>query len=581
MSVTRTDGRAPAFDGKATGVSREVARGRRGPDGIVIVVVALAGIFGALERLWLLFHLPLFGDEAVVGLMVRQIDRGQFPTFYWGQQYGGVEPYVAALVGHVVPGPIGLNATASLLALVAAVMVGLVVQETSGNRRAALLAGALAWVWPYVVVWNSTRELGFHFVTLALGLALLYFAVRVCRGHQGPMTLLALGACAGIGWWSSPEIAYFALPAGVVLVGSWRRWTDGWSARVDPWPMTLFGIGVVAGALPWLVTNVHTGFASLSQSSAPTGTTTYGGRLVVFVEKVLPTELGLRTLGTGRWVGGRLLGHLLYGVSLVVLTGCILVAGLAIRRGRRSLPLFAAAVGVAAFPFVFAANPGSGFWLDGRYGVDFSFLVAMLALSVLVEVSASRSGRRLTTGAVHFGVARSRASRVATRRVVAVGSTAVAVAALLTAVAAQGTSGTPIASVTGFFSGWQNPNAAVDQVTRSMEAAGIRFAYSDYWISYTLDDVDPSLVVSPSPLDPVRSKSIALAVAGARHPAWLFFATGKEAAAGTAFSNPETGPAGYSESAFVSMITRESIGYHVVHLGVLDAVVPDRPVSLP
>ena len=305
MSVTRTDRRAPAFDGEAIDVSAGVACDRRWPDGVVIVVVTLAGIFGALERLWLLLHLPLFSDEAVVGLIVRQINKGQFSTFYWGQQYGGVEPYVAALVGHVVPGPIGLNATASLLASAAAVMVGLVVLEASGDRRAALLAGALAWVWPYAVVWNSSRELGFHFATLASGLALLYFAVRVCRGHRGPMTLLALGACAGIGWWSSPEIAYFALPAGVVLVGSWRRWTDGWSARVDPWPMVLVVIGAVAGALPWLVTNVHTGFASLSQSSAPAGTTTYGGRLVVFMEKVLPTELGLRTLGTGHWVGGR------------------------------------------------------------------------------------------------------------------------------------------------------------------------------------------------------------------------------------------------------------------------------------
>ena len=580
MSATRILEEASAVDDGSNDIPPDGARGRRLLNGVVLVVVALAAGYGALERLWLLVHLPLFGDEAVVGLMVRQIDAGEFSTFYWGQKYGGVEPYVAALVGHVVPGPIGLNASASLVALVAALLVGLVVHEISGDWRAGGLAGALAWVWPYAVVWNSSRELGFRFATLVFGLALLYFAVRVCHGHRGPVTLLMLGACAGIGWWSSPEIAYFTLPAGIVLIGSWRRWTDGWSARLNPWPAVLVVIGAVAGALPWLVTNANDGFASLSLSSAPAGGSTYGGRLAVFVEKVLPTALGLRMPLSGQWVGGRVLGHLLYGVSLLILSGLILIACRALRRGRRGLPLFAGAVGIAAFPFVFAANPGAGYWQDGRYGDDFSFLVAVLALSALVEVSTSSCGHKLPTGARDLGADSSPRNHATTRWGVAVGSTAVAVAALLTAIAARDTSGTPVASVTRFFSGWQNPNAAIDQVTRSMDAAGIRFAYGDYWVSYTLDDVDPSLMVSPSPLDPVRSKSIARAVAGARQPAWLFFAPGKEAAAGAAFSNPETGPGNYSESAFVSMLTREGNGYRLIHLGVLDAVVPDRPVSL-
>ncbi len=62
---------------------------------VVLAILAIA--YGAVLRLWLLVHLPLFGDEAVVGLMARQIDAGHFTAFYWGQFYGGVEPYPAAL----------------------------------------------------------------------------------------------------------------------------------------------------------------------------------------------------------------------------------------------------------------------------------------------------------------------------------------------------------------------------------------------------------------------------------------------------------------------------------------------------
>jgi len=46
----------------------------------------------------------------------------------------------------------------------------LLVTELCGDRRAGILAGSLAWVWPYTLIWNSSRELGFHFATLALGM---------------------------------------------------------------------------------------------------------------------------------------------------------------------------------------------------------------------------------------------------------------------------------------------------------------------------------------------------------------------------------------------------------------------------
>jgi hypothetical protein len=70
-------------------------------------------------------------------------------------------------------------------------------------------------------------------------------------------------------------------------------------------------------------------------------------------------------------------------------------------------------------------------------------------------------------------------------------------------------------------------------------------------------------------------------VARAKHPSWLFFPPTRIAAATVTFSNPQVGPGGYSEQAFEALLKRMGIGYHVVHLGILDAVTPDRKATLP
>ena len=95
----------------------------------------------------------------------------------------------------------------------------------------------------------------------------------------------------------------------------------------------------------------------------------------------------------------------------------------------------------------------------------------------------------------------------------------------------------------------------------------------------TCDFLAPDTVtVSPSPLDPQRSDSLAHTVARSTPQAWLFVAPGQQAAAGVAFSNPEPGPGGYSQTAFTGYLATHGDGYRVVRLGVLDAVIPDHPV---
>ncbi len=329
------------------------------------LLVVLAGAYGVLLRVWLLAHMSLFGDEAVVGLMGRGILAGHLDAFYWGQHYGGVEPYVvAAVLGTINGGPMGLNATPAVLAAVATVVVYFVLHTGHANRRLAAMGAALVWVWPYAAVWNSVREIGFRGVTLCCGLVLVLCALRVHQRRAGPATRVVLGLAAGVGWWASPEIAYFVIPAIVLLVASWNRLSapppgsaGRWSAPWHVTPLALTAVGVVVGALPWLSSNVRSGFASLHLGTPAPAQFGYRARVSIFFHDVLPTQLGLRTVPGGAWLGGRTVGHTLFVLILVVVGAMLLRAAWMARLGRAAAPLLAAAVAAVAFPFVYCVLP--------------------------------------------------------------------------------------------------------------------------------------------------------------------------------------------------------------------------------
>jgi hypothetical protein len=558
----------------------------------VSVAVVLAGAFGLALRAWLLRHSVLNSDEAVVGLMAHGVLAGHLATFYWGQHYGGAEPYVVAAVLWLAHGsPTAIGATSAALSALAAVLVAVIAATATGDRWFGAAAGAVAWVWPYAVVWNSLRETGFRGVCLACGLLALACALRIHRGGRGLATYLVMGLAAGVGWWASPEIAYFALPVAVVLVASWDRLYAGPERRAGPWhpaPAVTALAGVVVGALPWIYTNARTGFASLRAGSLPNYEGIgYGGRLEVFFRAMLPVQLGVRAVPGGAWVGGPVVGQILYGLVAAVVVVALVSAALAARRGRRSAPLVGVAAGVLTFPFVYALVPATGYWVDGRYGVLLPSLVVLALALALARTGpdAVSAPRKDPVRARH--ARRSGRSRPTRRVLTTLGPPAFAVACagllaagVLTAATARA-GGVPTAPA-AFASGWGDPEAPARHVLEELHRHHIRYAYGSYWTAYVLDALDPDgVVVSPSHLDVVRWPAEAAAVRSARDPAWLFSAPGHLKGASLAFSNAETGPGNFTEQQFTGLLEARGVPYRVVHLGVLDAVVPDRRVTLP
>jgi hypothetical protein len=560
-------------------------------------LVALAGAYGSLIRLWLLAHLPLFGDEAVVGLMARGILHGRLDAFFWGQSYGGAEPYVvAAVLGAFNGGPMGLNATPAILALGASFLTYGVLR-TRATRRLAALGAAMVWVWPYAATWNSVREIGFRGATLCCGLLLILGALRVHLRRAGPATRLLLGLAAGTGWWASPEIGYFVVPAAVLLVASWdrlfrsgssspstsalvsasrrHRWSRPW--RVTPLLLTVAGAGV--GGLPWLYANIRSGFASLHLGRRPP--VGYPQRLSIFFHDVLPSQLGLRAVPGGSWVGGDTVGQTLFAVLVALLVLMLLRTVWLARRGRAAAPLVAAGVAVAAFPFLYAFFPTSWYWTDGRYGVYLAPLVVLLAVWCLPSALAINSTDPEVTAPDTRVARHARRRRPARRAALALACAGLVAGAISTVATAHRSARVPTDPGV-FFADWSDPNQAARQVIRSLEAHHIRDAYGDYWTAYTLDFLAPTaLTVTPSALDVRRSAALAHAVASSAHPAWLFFAPGKEAAAAAAFANPQPGPGGYTQATFIAYLTALGDHYRVIPLGVLNAVVPDQAIRLP
>lgn len=298
--------------------------------GVVLRVVLLAGRWGTVDS-----------DEAVVGLMARDMLEGSWRAFYWGQDYAGTqETALVALFGAsrwaLKLVPVGLCAVASVLTW----RVG----SRFLSERGAVVAGLLTWLGPAAYVWWSTKERGFYWVSLVTGLVLVLFAQRIVERGGRPLDWAGAGAAFGMGWWASPSVAYFAVPAGLFVL-----------CRRRP-PLRWLPLGaVVAGlaALPWLWHNVEQGWPSFEAPPQPAGRQiSHLGGLGRLLWYVLPMAVNLRTPIDAGWVVPAL------GAGLYVALGVALL----LRR-----PPLLLALWLATFPLLYAAFPGRWWIGEGRY----------------------------------------------------------------------------------------------------------------------------------------------------------------------------------------------------------------------
>jgi uncharacterized membrane protein len=532
-------------------------------DGVVtivtwLLVAACVGV-GAALRAWYLFHHPITSDEAIAGLMAQQALHGHFSAFYWGQSYGGVEPYLIAFQYRVFGfTPSLLGGVATVLTVGSGLVTWRIARRLVSDGALAALAGAIAWAIPESAMSSSTYEWGFRGVALLCGLLLVLLSLRVADGHRRLRDFVAVGLAAGVGWWSSPEIAYFVLPAVVLLVQAFRA--DIAAPKGLRWLRFLL-IGLAAaciGALPWLWANLRSGFSSFNQT-AYVHEPGFTERLRLFFHYSVGMLFSLRAAVSGDW----LLWRPLSVAFLIVVVGTLAVAVvLCVRRGGRSLAI---ALGVVAFPLLVAYSPASWFWQDGRYvGYVVPLYVLVLALGC------ADLARRLRPGRPE----RDRGTRTLARLLA--GGLAIVLVGLT--VANFVVFGSPHQS---FFASWGDPNRPTQDSVVKLESAGVRDGYADYWVAYRLDFLSSGrLQLTVVGTDSDRWAALNRKVVAGGPPAWIFVPV-NATALGQFNGTPQiVGPADISETQFLADLHRLGIGYRTVNAGLVRAVVPDRAVPL-
>jgi hypothetical protein len=527
--------------------------------------------------------------------MAHEILRGHFFAFYWGQNYGGVEPYVvAAIFALFGQSSFTLGLTPILLDVVAVVLLWRIGRRVFGPQI-ALLAALLFWIWPEVYIFDSTLEYGFRFVTLICGLAVMLLALRISQREEPPLSTrpdsfgavkstskssvvrcldwLAIGLFAGVGWWGSPEICYYLVPAAVLLL--WRLIKGRLGFR--PELVLLSCVGAVIGALPWLWNNFESHLGSL-RKVPPQPDDTYGAHLSTFFTHTLPIVLGLRLRanyvvdqlawvpGSGRFLvspsgptWGAVIGEIAYAA---VLAGILLWIVVLIRR-RQALVVVGAAL---LYPFVFAVSPFGWDWHDGRYGLFLAPILCLLVASGLVTAF-----KRIGKGRLALPIA----------IVVALGLTLNAVMQLHPYTPVRGNP-----SLSGWFTWNANPNPGAVYLTKSLESAHVDNVWAGYSISWLIDWQSGGQITASDMR--YANQDYYNTVASANDPAWLFVEPGKADSAASMFDidarvlNPACLISEQSlcldPATFETFLTRHGIGYGTVSIGPLVAIVPSKRV---
>ena len=330
--------------------------------------MALVAAAGVALRVWV--YRSALGDpdsdEAIVGLMARQILHGRLTTFFWGQPYGGPQEAWLAAPVFAVAGTSLLALRTVTFALTAAgvVLVWRVGIRTIGERAAAV-AAALFWLWPPFDVYWLVHERGFYGSDVVYCLLLLLLALRIVE-RPTPARVGIFGLVLGLGFWQTAQVVPIALPT-----IAWTLWREP-RALGRAWAGL---VGLVVGALPWLVWNIRHDWASLLPRASAQQ---YAHSLRLFVSPLLPMLLGLRAPFTSQPVVPK---PLMYAVYVAVLAA---FAHGAVRTRRTNASLLY--VVAACFPLIWA--------IARRVTSQTSTPIYLVVLSPVVVLLVARLARR-------------------------------------------------------------------------------------------------------------------------------------------------------------------------------------------
>jgi 4-amino-4-deoxy-L-arabinose transferase-like glycosyltransferase len=215
---------------------------------------------------------PFNADEAVVALMARHILQGERPIFFYGQAYmGSLDAFLVAggflVFGQQVWVIRWVQALLYAGFIISTIVLG---KDILGSWNKGAVAGSLLIVPTVNVSLYTTASLGGYGEALLLGNLILITALRIATYVRKEMTVrpswglwFVLGLLAGVGLWANGFTLVFSAPAGLsVLVLFWKNRVK-FSPKV--WGALFLSavLGFLAGASPWWVFALSSGFNHL------------------------------------------------------------------------------------------------------------------------------------------------------------------------------------------------------------------------------------------------------------------------------------------------------------------------------
>lgn len=294
------------------------------PWGLALILLLAAGS----RSLYLIFP-SMDADQAINGLMARHILMGEFPIFFYGQDYcGSLENYLVAVV-FLLCGSSRFTLDLAI-GLISLVLVYFIFELASRvlDRRKALLAALLAAVPSGYFAFTSVLARSAYIETPLLGVLLFLVVGRILGGDRRPATYLLTGLLGGLGLWAHFLVVFYLVPAGLLLAIKERGFLR------DPRVLAFLAAGVLLGGLPfWIYNTIHP-LATWFFLQGNPGHEPFLESLKAFFGIRLPELLGVRDIaGKGFYIP--LVSAILYGL---ILSGFLL---LFLWRGtyfRRSLP---------------------------------------------------------------------------------------------------------------------------------------------------------------------------------------------------------------------------------------------------
>jgi len=401
--------------------------------------------------------LELDADEAVTGLVARQIGDGHHRAFFPGQHYmGTAEQYLQAAVLRILPDTdLVLRLPQVALGAAASVLVWAVAATAGWSRNRAYAAAAAFAVGPYFSVYWGTKSRGAYASATVLGMVGLWLALTTSAARADLSRRLGLfGLVCGVAFWQNQQTAFLLVPAAwwmLATVRHHRAWAATWAAA----------LGFGAGASPALWHAITSGAGLFAGT---TGSSSSAERAQHLLVETLPDLLGLRD--EGRPLVGWLPPAYVVAAALIGLGAAIhhrrrgLLAVLALRTEERcGLDLLLLVLATAPVLFVLS---GTATTATARFAyVLYPVLLLLLAaIPVPAWTTSWLTGRELAAGFV-----------------LASGLHTLLGAQLLID---QDDGGHPVQS------GQVVRSSDVDEVVAALRREGIRAAYADYWLAHPL-----------------------------------------------------------------------------------------------